>query len=118
MGREKGFTFAELLLTTAVVGILVLGIFGVFSTALNREQNLRNRSIALNLAQSEMEKILADRRVHGFSYIIPKNYPEKKIDGFSRQVMIKQVSPDFKIITVTVSWSRGEESLTTGLGNY
>lgn len=118
MGKEKGFTFTELLLTTAVLGILVLGIFGVFSTALDQEQSLRNRSIALNLARSEMEKILADRRVYGFSYIIPKNYPEKEIEGFSRRVTIKQISHDFKIITVTLSWSRGEESLTTGLGNY
>jgi len=59
-----GFSMVELLVAITIIAIMVLPLVGLISSQLRKDQRTVDRKIALQLAQSTMEKLL-DRNFPG-----------------------------------------------------
>ena len=120
--NQTGFTLVELALTVIIVGICFMSLVAVFSTSLVGSSDSEHITIATFLAQEKMEQILADKNGRGYSYIVNSNYPAEDpvpgYPGYSRSVVITEVS-DYKIVVVRVSHlDSSDVELTTEVTNY
>lgn len=77
--NRAGFTFIEILMTLAVVGILFVPVMQLFSSSLYATNQNQEMITAMNLAQSEIEKTInlnltkTQLQEHGTEIIPPEN---------------------------------------------
>ena len=103
---EKGISLVELILVIVFVSVALTAILNTFTTSVSSSVDSEYISLAVQLAEGEMEQIKSDKSGKGYSYIIASNYPtETNPDGyagFTRAVNITTYT-DYKVVTVTVS---------------
>jgi prepilin-type N-terminal cleavage/methylation domain-containing protein len=109
---QKGQTLIEVVVTLALIAILIPTMFAALSAAITSADRIRDRSIVLELAQSQMESIQGQEFQPGRGYdIIP--HPA----GFDVDVVIDCVErcPRGEVIlqrvTITVTGRHGSLQL-------
>ncbi len=117
--RERGFTLIETVMAVLIIGISLFGLMHLFqgtvSTAFDTDQAVR----ATQLARERLERMIFDKKMNGYNYIVAANYPAVEnftgdFSPFSRRVSITEVRGDnlttpapntgYKRVVVTVSW--------------
>ena len=117
MSRNKrGFTLIELLIVLVVLSIGLVTLLLVLRNAHVSNAESHFMTVAAELAEARIDKIIADRKTQGFGYITNSNYPaEDPVAGFGsykREVDIYYVdtsdldspsgSSNYKRVEVTV----------------
>jgi prepilin-type N-terminal cleavage/methylation domain-containing protein len=133
----KGYTFIELLIAVAILGIVITPIFTLFSVSSLSISNSGNHTLAANLCRNQIESLkasgydtvleLCDNA--GSAYLVEENLPD--YPAFSRTTVIQTYTADFLqnmesdlkdsplllLIKVTVNWpvrgSLHSETVTT-----
>ena len=123
--RRRGFSLIELMIA---LGILAFGILATTASQLGAMKvsvESRNRSVAMNLAEEQMEIFEVMSPVEVLALIIAPGYPNdpsNPIDpdpgdgasnSFARSWSIQDDTPEAGImtITVTVAWTDGQGTL-------
>src|SRR3990167_6581319 len=87
--NQKGFSFIEAILTTALMSWALWGILTVFYSASNSSLEGDYRVVASQLASEKMEEVIADKSFQGYSTITEANYPDETLadpyNGFARE---------------------------------
>lgn len=133
----KGYTFIELLIAVAILGIVITPIFTLFSVSSLSISNSGNHTLAANLCRNQIESLkasgydtvleLCDNA--GNAYLVEENLPD--YPAFCRTTVIQTYtadslqnmesdlrdSPLLLLIEVTVNWpvrgSLHSETVTT-----
>jgi prepilin-type N-terminal cleavage/methylation domain-containing protein len=63
MGKNRGFTLLETVIASTIISIMMLGMIGILATHSNSAGKSRDSTFAANLAQQEIDVILADLKV-------------------------------------------------------
>jgi type II secretory pathway pseudopilin PulG len=124
MKNQKGFSFLEAIMATAILAVGLVGGLTVLQNATLHTMNQDRSTIATELATSKMEEIIADHEFIGAHYILDiDNYDRTETEiegfpGFSNQIIITKVDPSdletpdetssLTKIEVIVSWSADE----------
>jgi type II secretory pathway pseudopilin PulG len=111
-GGQKGQTLIEVVVTLASIAIMIPTMFAALSAGITSADRIRDRSIVLELAQSQMESVQGqDFRCGGYELIPhPAGYgiDVYVIDGVERypggEVILQR-------ITITVTGRRGSLTL-------
>ncbi len=95
--QQSGFTFIEVLFALVVLVFGAMGLLNLFSNAVYMNSQEGVSSIAVHLAQEQLEKAAADRARLGYSGIISTLYPSPQTisyDGFTffRSVIVEEVN--------------------------
>ncbi len=77
MKNSKGFTLLEVVISLGILALGVLGIFSLIPTGVEQSQNVHEQSKAILLAQSKLEEIIAQASTDW------AGDPEKTEDGFN-----------------------------------
>jgi len=96
LDEASGFSLMELVMTILFTSIAFPGIASIFVTALNNSHDAEMMTIANNLAQEQMEIILADKAGtgggFGYSAITTAKYasvnPPSPYNAFTRSVTV------------------------------
>ena len=115
---ENGFTLVEVLLTIAMIGVMSLSVLSLFSSNSKKQHYITKYTIAFFYAKDGLEKVFADRYIHGFDYIIEQNYDSETFDDIERNVHIDNINPDLKKIVIEINWDNKSDSLVALIGNY
>ncbi|MCP5464407.1 MAG: hypothetical protein H7A33_05210 [Deltaproteobacteria bacterium] len=96
--NARGFSVIESILTTTVVGVgLFSGLIAMQNSVIHSVDSDLN-TVATELAQQKLDDILMDNVHHGYDYLTVGNYPAENLNGqfsgFTREVLIYEVSPD------------------------
>jgi prepilin-type N-terminal cleavage/methylation domain-containing protein len=111
-GGQKGQTLIEIVVTLALIAILIPTMFAALSAAITSADRIRDRSIVLELAQSQMESIQGQEFRPGGGYDII-SHPEDfeisiGVEAIERcpggEVILQQ-------ITITVTGRHGSLTL-------
>lgn len=119
---QRGFGLLEVVLSTMILSVGLLGGFMVIQNATARSVQGDMNTLATGLANDKMEDVLADKEFKGYGYLEAENYPAEDLDhGFTRIVDVVEVDPQdlqtpvsgsgLKRIEVTVDW--GDEAAET-----
>lgn len=111
--KSSGFTLIEVVLVIVIAAVAVLPLSMLFANASIRSGDARNATVAVELAQSKMEEIAADKNspLRGITFLVPANYPaESPVTTFPTYNRSVAFSPDstydgvtFRTVTVTVT---------------
>ncbi|MCD5413048.1 prepilin-type N-terminal cleavage/methylation domain-containing protein [Dehalococcoidia bacterium] len=114
--RQKGQTLIEIMVALALAAIIMPAIFTAVSLTLTSADRIRDRSVMMELAQSQMESIQGQEfRPHGDYHIIA--LPE----GYAMEIKVRPAasffypdgSPAAEIIQrVTITLSSRQSSFT------
>lgn len=114
--HKDGFTLLELVITTGLFAIGLLGLTLLTSGLMAHNTTARQRSTALLLAQNKLE-MLRQGDYSKASDTVENGIDANGISGkgiFYREVaVVESHDPDFKTISVTVTWhSKGMHQVT------
>ena len=111
--KTSGFTLIEVVLVIVIAAVAVLPLSMLFANASIRSGDARNATVAVELAQSKMEEIAADKNspLRGITFLVAGNYPaESPVTTFPTYNRSVAFSPDstydgvtFRTVTVTVT---------------
>ena len=124
--NQKGFSFIEAILTTALMSWALWGILTVFYSASNSSLEGDYRVVASQLASEKMEEVIADKSFQGYSPITEANYPDETLadpyNGFARETDVTEVDPSdlstpqvgsgYKRVDVRVTWGSDDSDTT------
>jgi prepilin-type N-terminal cleavage/methylation domain-containing protein len=82
-GGQKGQTLIEIVVTLALIAIIIPTMFAALSAAITSADRIRDRSIVLELAQSQMESIQGQEFRPGGGYELIPHPP-----GFDVEVYV------------------------------
>jgi len=122
--NRKGFSLAEAMMATVVLGIAAAGVLLPFTSGSSIRAEGERRTLAAQLASDLMEKVISDH-FNGIDIVAEYNYSEpqghivKDFDtpaeftdpmyaNFSRGVSCDSSQPYFIIITVWVKYNGNE----------
>lgn len=80
--EEKGLTLMELMVAVFILAVVLTPIIAYFSRNLSKVSQVRNASIALNLAKQEMEKVESLGFILGVFYVLDTNQGSF-VDGYT-----------------------------------
>lgn len=90
----RGFSLVELIAIIVLLSVGLVSLLQVFGTATRSIGNNVDGQIGAQLAQERAERVLVDRRVRGYSYMLAGNYPnESPIAGFPNYARTTTFSP-------------------------
>jgi prepilin-type N-terminal cleavage/methylation domain-containing protein len=135
---EDGFSLIEIIITLVVLSIAVVGVLGVFSTGIRSSANPLIIDQATQLAQGEMDRVLAEKALIGFfapdfdptnptpcdsASIMPPGFScTRTFDYVQQGDLTTPVTPtatEYIRVTVTISQAAiGSVSLVTLITNY
>ncbi len=105
-GNCFGHTLIELVLVIIFLSVAILASMNMLTSSLSGSAETELVITATNLANEKMERILADKRSKGYSYVDSDNYPDEinvnNLVGFSRFVTVTSYST-YKQVQVTVT---------------
>jgi prepilin-type N-terminal cleavage/methylation domain-containing protein len=111
--KSSGFTLVEVVLVIVIAAVAVLPLSMLFANASIHSGDARNATVAVELAQSKMEEIAADKNspLRGITFLVAANYPaESPVATFPTYNRSVTFSPDstydgvtFRTVTVTVT---------------
>lgn len=108
MLSQKGFTLVELIATIAVLGLVTLGIAGLFYNIQFIQQESNYLDIATRAAQTEVE-VLRNNTYNsltaGQNIDFTNNLPDRLPDNSTGTVAVSEPSPGLKRVNVTVSYT-------------
>lgn len=97
MNSDKGFTLIEVILTIAIIGIVSISAFTIFSTGLNNIVKSGNRTDSVLQTKDKIDnKIYGREPSEGTSYEITVDIRDK-----NNKLIYKRVVPGEKIIEST-----------------
>ena len=106
LGNERGLTLSEMLVAITILGVAVIGLMGMFSTAQMNYIGAGKETKALNLAQQKVEEVrskkwatIANEPLTNFPS--PNNQYKYKVD-------VETPGVDIKKVTVTVTFKFGQ----------
>jgi|SRR5690242_10733488 len=67
--RQRGFTLLEVLVATVIMGLAVVGLLSTISTSMRNAARLTDYDRVAMLARSQMDALLANRRLPQFSIL-------------------------------------------------
>ena len=101
--RSDGFTLLEIILAMVVLVLGVVPVVQAFSQAIIADQSVEGQTIALNLAQEQMEAVKnASSWANIDTYASAKSSLSGDFADYSREVL---VSGNPKQVTVNVYWT-------------
>jgi len=110
---ESGFSFTEVIVSIALLGIISTSLLMALQTLSARTIDLQKRTQALMLTQSGLEKVLFENDQNGFEWLRAKNFPDEQdadgLKGFVRNYSFKKLSSNLKEVIVRVSWKGGRK---------
>jgi Tfp pilus assembly protein PilV len=113
---KKSFTLLEIIITTLILTLGVIGISRALSTGLFAYKDFENVNLALSIAQTKMEELknTSFENLSDSGPISDENFPDFKV-----KVDIEEGKNPCKVI-VEVSWGSPEEkiTLTTLIADY
>lgn len=68
---EQGFSFVELMVAIVIMGIAVIPMFSLFDFGLRTQVHGEQELVALNLAQSKLEELLAEYYENDYKLLLP-----------------------------------------------
>ena len=90
----QGFSLVELIAVIVLLAVGLVALLQVFGTAARSIGNNVDGQLGAQLAQERAERVLADRRVRGYSYMVAGNYPnEPAITGFANYARTTMFTP-------------------------
>ena len=111
--RGGGFTLIEVVLVIVVAAVALLPLSMLFANSSIRSSDAQNASVAVQLAETRMEEITADKNspARGFAYLVAANYPaESPVAAFPAYSRSVTIAPDstydgltFRTVSVTVT---------------
>lgn len=109
---SDGFTILEIILAIAVLVFGVVPVVLAFSQAITSDQSVEGQTIALNLAQEQMEAVKnASSWANIDTYASAKSSIGGAFSDYSREVL---VSGNPKQVTVNVYWTfQGTEQIVS-----
>jgi prepilin-type N-terminal cleavage/methylation domain-containing protein len=116
--NDKGFTLVEVILTMALIGILSVSVLSLYQHTVRNQRVVQDRTAAILFAQQDMERIGAEKYLHGYNYIINQNFPAQISNRIRRTVVIQELDPRLKKVTTIVELDGRLDSLVTYQGNY
>lgn len=105
---QKGFTLVELIATIAVLGVVTLGIAGLFYNIQFVQKESNYLDIATRAAQTEVEVLrnnTYNSLVAGQSIDFSSSLPDKLPNDSIGTVAVTEPSPGLKRVDVTVSYT-------------
>ncbi|MGI6309008.1 MAG: type IV pilus modification PilV family protein [Dethiobacteria bacterium] len=128
-GREEGFSLIEVMAAVALLGILIIPIFSLFTGSVANVLHSSQETKAVTLAQEGMEIL------KGMGYAALKDYLQGKeevsrqetIGDYSREVKLKcmplaHLFPDAEgeviFLQVLVSWGEADRQRSVSLVSY
>ncbi len=111
--RVGGFTLIEVVLVIVVAAVALLPLSMLFANSSIRSGDAQNASVAVELAETRMEEITADKNspARGYAYLVAANYPpESPVTAFPAYSRSVTIAPDstydgvtFRTVSVTVT---------------
>ncbi len=114
---EKGYTLVELLLAVAVLGVIMVPFFGMFSAGNFNNFQAGNYSTAVNLAREKMESIKNTEydSVEALGAEAVDGYPSfSRVVDVTEHEAVETDEVELKEVTVTVYW----DDRSYGLSSY
>lgn len=120
----SGFTLIETVIAMAVITMGLFGTMSLFYNTVGTSMNSHLTVMASSLVRERLEKIIFDKKMQGYDFVQIANYttPETFTGAFApftRTTQIQEVdsvdlttprsNTDYKRITVTVSWTGGNQ---------
>ncbi len=111
--RVRGFTILEVMMSGSILILALAGTLSGMSTALKLHQNSQKASIALHIAESEIETLLIARRTDDrlkIGSLGPRHFDRKgdevsSANQFELQTDVSALAiGDIKSVVVTVKW--------------
>lgn len=119
--NNKGFSFIEAILTTVLLSTILMALITMFQNAISHTNDTDARVTATQLANEQIESVMADKTFCGYSCVATGTTTETLDDPYSmysRQTIIYEVDSSdlttessgsgYKRVDVTVTW--GAES--------
>lgn len=116
---QQGLTIVELVVATAVTGLLILAIANTFITVVGIQRQSRNLSLATNAIESKLES-LRNAKYNEITTSPPPVDFESELPaelGGPRlaQVIVSEPRPDVKRLDAIVAWQEGSLTRTVKL---
>ncbi|RKU27846.1 hypothetical protein C6497_10545 [Candidatus Poribacteria bacterium] len=117
-GKERGFTFAEILVTIAIMAAVLPALLKVFSDISRSQVLMDNRLTALNLLKFQMAEIEAN----GFPDVGQESGEFGEDSQYQWESIITEVDPEelegLLRVEVTISWSHLGQVKSIGAITY
>jgi len=121
VGKSRGFTIIELLLTIIIISVGLMGIMALFENATRGAGQADLNIIASTLARDKLEQVVSDKVAYGYANLNDTNYPDETFSSefspYSRNTAITEVAGNdlvtpevgsgYKRVDVTVWWGAG-----------
>lgn len=126
MKTFRGFTLIETVLAISLISVGMLGTFAMIQNSLGSSVTSTQTLQATWLARERLDRILFNKEMSGYNFIIPANYSGNEtftgaLIPFTRTTQIVEVSSadlasaqsgsGYKRVTVSVTWP-GNNSVT------
>lgn len=117
--KQAGFTLIELVVVTAVAGILIIAIVNTFITIANIQRQSRHVAIATEAAESKLESLRNDTYntipVSPPAIDFTDELPDELADPKSATITVTEPRTDVKRLDATVTYWDGKKDKTIKL---
>lgn len=116
--RDKGFTFAEILVTIAIMAAVLPGLLKVFSDISRSQALMDNKLTALNLLKHQMAEIEAN----GLPDVGQESGEFGEDSQYQWESVVTEVDPEelegLLRVDVTITWSHLGQVRSIGASTY
>lgn len=110
MAMKDGFSLIEVVVTILMIVLISTGMLAIFGQGFNYIKRTKDRSIAYNLVQEELERASSSYgSIAGYS---KKSLNPEGFSSFYRELDVDVLSANLKRYNVTVWWDADRENLS------
>lgn len=117
--NQSGLTLTELVIATAVMGMLIIAIANTFITIIGIQRQSRNLALATEVTESKLESLRNDTyndiAVSPPDIDFESELPDELGSPRSASVHVTEPRPDVKRLDAVVSWKEGKVTRTVKL---